>query len=129
MESRVYEFDQSQNSLIRDLAQKMRFVGYFLIALGVLLLIGGIISVRSGEIGGIINGVIQILIGFWTHKAASSFQRIVDTQGSDITNLMGALGELRNLYNFQFWLILIGIIFIAVALVIALILGTVTVQP
>jgi hypothetical protein len=129
MESRVYEFDQSQNSLIRDLAQKMRFVGYFLIALGVLLLIGGIISVRSGEIGGIINGVIQILIGFWTHKAASSFQRIVDTQGSDITNLMGALGELRNLYSFQFWLILIGIIFIAVALVIALILGTVTVQP
>lgn len=129
MESRVYEFDQSQNSLIRDLAQKMRFVGYFLIALGVLLLIGGIISVRSGEIGGIINGVIQILIGFWTYKAASSFQRIVDTQGSDITNLMGALGELRNLYNFQFWLILIGIIFIAVALVIALILGTVTVQP
>lgn len=123
MESKVYEFDQTQNQLILDLARKMRFVSYFLIALGVLLLIGGIISVRSGAIGGIINGVVQILIGFWTHKAASSFQRIVNTQGRDMENLMGALGELRKLYNLQYWLILIAIIFIAASFVIALLLG------
>ncbi|MEW5860956.1 MAG: hypothetical protein AB1861_26885 [Cyanobacteriota bacterium] len=124
MESRVYEFDQTQNQLIRDLAQKMRFVSYFLIALGVLLVIAGIISIRRGEIGGIINGVVQILIGFWTSKAASSFQRIVDTQGSDMENLMGALGELRKLYTLQYWLILIAVIFVAVALIISLIFGT-----
>ena len=123
MESRVYEFDQTQNQLIRDLAQKMRFVSYFLIALGVLLVIAGIISIRRGEIGGIINGVVQILIGLWTSKAASSFQRIVDTQGSDMENLMGALGELRKLYTLQYWLILIAVIFVAIALIVALILG------
>ena len=123
MESRVYEFDQTQNQLIRDLAQKMRFVSYFLIALGVLLVIAGIISIRRGEIGGIINGVVQIIIGLWTSKAASSFQRIVDTQGSDMENLMGALGELRKLYTLQYWLILIAVIFVAIALIVALILG------
>lgn len=124
MESRLYEFDQTQNQLIRDLAQKMRFVSYFLIALGVLLVIDGIVSIRRGEIGGIISGVVQIVIGFWTSKAASSFQRIVDTQGSDMENLMGALGELRKLYTLQYWLILIAVIFVAVALIIALIFGT-----
>lgn len=124
MESQRYEFDQTQNQLIRDLAQKMRFVSYFLITLGALLFVGGIISVKSGEIGGIINGAVQILIGFWTHKAAASFQLIVDTQGNDIENLTGALGELRKLYTLQYWVILIAIIFIAVAILFALFFGT-----
>ncbi|MBD2742784.1 hypothetical protein [Coleofasciculus sp. FACHB-1120] len=123
MESRVYEFDQTQNQLIRDLAQKMRFVSYFLIALGVLLVIDGIVSIRKGEIGGIVSGVVQIVIGFWTSKAASSFQLIVNTQGSDMENLIGALGELRKLYTLQYWLILIAVIFVAVALIMALVFG------
>lgn len=129
MESDRYEFNQSHNQLIKDLAQKMRFVSYFLIALGVLLIIGGIVSVRSGLISGIINGVLQILIGFWTTKAASSFKLIVDTQGNDIENLMIALEQLRKLYTLQYWLILIALIFIAIALITGLILGAVNVAP
>ncbi|MBD1837891.1 hypothetical protein H6F78_12380 [Coleofasciculus sp. FACHB-64] len=124
MDSRVYEFDQTQNQLIRDLAQKMRFVSYFLIALGVLLVIDGIVSIAKGEIGGIITGVVQIFIGLWTSKAASSFQLIVDTQGSDMENLIGALGELRKLYTLQYWLILIAVFFVAVALIMTVIFGT-----
>lgn len=124
MDSRVYEFDQTQNQLIRDLAQKMRFVSYFLIALGVLLVIDGIVSIAKGEIGGIITGVVQIFIGLWTRKAASSFQLIVDTQGSDMENLIGALGELRKLYTLQYWLILIAVFFVAVALIMTVIFGT-----
>ncbi len=127
MESQRYEFDQSQNQLVRDLAQKMRFVSYFLIALGVLLIVGGIFNLRRGEIGSIISGVVQVIIGFWTNRAATAFQRIVDTQGSDIENLMGALGELRKLYTLQYWLILIAIIFIIIAIVVALIFGTFTI--
>ena len=129
MESDRYEFNQSHNHLIKDLAQKMRFVSYFLIALGVLLIIGGIVSVRSGLISGIINGVLQILIGFWTTKAASSFNLIADTQGNDIENLMIALEQLRKLYTLQYWLILIALIFIVIALITGLILGAVNVTP
>lgn len=126
MESQAYEFNETQNKLIKDLADKMRFVSYFLIAWGVLLLINGILTVRYGAIGNIINGVVQILIGFWTHKAASSFRLIVDTQGRDINNLMSSLGALRKLYNLQYWLILFAAIFIAVSLIIAALLGNFT---
>lgn len=102
----------------------MRFVSYFLIALGVLLIVGGIFNLRRGEIGSIITGVVQVIIGFWTNKAASAFQKIVTTQGSDIENLMGALGELRKLYTLQYWLILIAAIFIIITLVVALFSGS-----
>lgn len=121
MESQRYEFDQSQNQLVKDLAEKMRFVGYFLIGFGVLVIIGGIINFRDQGIMNIITGVVQIIIGAWTSKAAASFQRIVDTQGNDMENLLGALSELRKLYRLQYWLILIAIVFVVLAFILSLV--------
>ncbi|MFB2833889.1 DUF5362 family protein [Floridanema evergladense] len=127
MESREYEFSSSQNELIKNLADKMRFVAYFLIAGGVLGVIGGLLNLRVG-VGSIINGIVYILIGVWTNNAASAFRRIVETTGNDIENLMGALGELRKLYTLQYWLLIIALVFIAIALVFTLIFGLATVS-
>jgi len=55
--------------------------------------------IARGGLANIIQGIVQIIIGFWTNKAASAFKQIVTTQGNDIENLMGALGELRKLYS------------------------------
>jgi hypothetical protein len=118
-----YEFSNSQNELIKQLADKMRFVSYFAIALGILTAIGGIFTLSRGGFGNIVAGVVQILIGIWTNNAASSFHRIVDTQGNDIENLMGALGELRKLYVLQYWLLIVTIIFVLIGIVIAIGLG------
>jgi hypothetical protein len=38
-------------------------------------------------------------------------------------NLMGALGELRKLYNLQYWLLIIALILIAIGFVVALLYG------
>ena len=122
MEDRQYEFDRSQNELILDLSNKMRFVSYFLIAGGVL---SGIIGLLSLNVGVIIPAVVDILIGVWTLNAASSFKLIVDTEGNDIVNLMGALGELRKLYRLQYWLLIITLVFLAIALVLGIIAGIV----
>ena len=118
MEERQYEFDQSQNELILDLSNKMRFVSYFLIAGGVLAAIIGLLGLNPGVI---IQAVVDILIGVWTLNAASSFKLIVDTQGNDIVNLMGALGELRKLYRLQYWLLIITLVFLAIALAIVIV--------
>ena len=122
MEDRQYEFNQSQNELILDLSNKMRFVSYFLIAGGVLAIIIGFLGLSPDVI---IQAVVDILIGLWTLKAASSFKLIVDTQGNDIVNLMGALGELRKLYRLQYWLLIIALVFLAIALVLGIIAGIV----
>lgn len=121
MEFQQYEFSSSQNELITQLAEKMRFVAYFTIGLGVLIAIGGLFTVLRGGISNIITGVVQIIIGVWTNKAASSFKLIVNTQGNDIENLMGALGELRKLYTLQYWLLILTLIFAALGLVLVIV--------
>lgn len=123
MEFQQYEFSSSQNELIKQLAEKMRFVAYFLIGVGVLIAISGLFTLLRGGIGNIINGVVQIIIGVWTNKAASSFQLMVDTQGNDIENLMGALGELRKLYTLQYWLLILTLVFMVIGLVLAIFSG------
>lgn len=124
MEVRQYEFSSSQNQVIKQLADKMRFVSYFLIGVGVLNALIGIIGLFSttlrGSFGEIITGILLSLLGFWTYKASISFQRIVRTQGNDVENLMGALAELRKLYTLQYWLLIITLIFIVIGIVLAI---------
>jgi hypothetical protein len=100
----------------------MRFVGYILLALGVLVIVAGIVNFRLGGFATIIQGIIQLIIGIWTAKAATSFQLIVKTQGNDIENLMTALGELRKLYALQYWIFIIALVLVVVGIVAALIL-------
>ncbi len=120
-----YEFNTSQNELFQDLARKMNFVGILLLIGGILSLIMGIfvtvvwtfiqkedIPLSSG-INSIIQGIFLFLIGSWTRKAALGFFRIVQTTNNDIENLMGAIGELRKLYTLQYFLVIITIVFIA----------------
>ena len=117
MDFQPYEFNNSQNQLIRELSNKMRFVSYFLNGSGVLVVIAGLFTLARGGIGNLIYGIIQIFIGVWTNKAASSFQRIVSTQGNDIENLMSALGELKKLYFLQYWLLIVALVFLALGIV------------
>jgi len=123
MDFQQYEFSSSQNELIKNLAEKMRFVSYFLIGVGVLIAVSGAIALLRGGIANIITGVVQIVIGVWTNKAAAAFKRIVDTEGNDIENLMGALGELRKLYNLQYWLLILTFIFAALGVLLAIVAG------
>lgn len=122
-----YEFSSSQNELIGDLAKKMNFVGILMMASGVISLIVGIITLFAAFSGGafdfssIVNGVLLLLIGLWTRNAAQAFRRVVETTGTDIENLMGALGELRKLYTLQYWLTIIVLIFLALALILAIV--------
>lgn len=126
MEVRQYEFSSSQNKLIKQLADKMRFVSYFLIGVGVINVIIGIIGFFSealrGSFGEIITGILLSFLGFWTYKASISFKRIVTTQGNDIENLMRALRELRKLYTLQYWLLIVTLIFIVIGIVLAIVL-------
>ncbi|PSO92314.1 MAG: hypothetical protein BRC46_08850 [Cyanobacteria bacterium QS_6_48_18] len=130
MQSGSYEFNSTQEKLVQALANKMRFVSFFLIAIGILRFITGIVALIRGTplidtiiSGAIISGIIILLIGFWTYTAASSFNRIVKTQGNDIENLMNALKELRKLYTLQFWLFIIVLIAIIIAIIASIFTG------
>jgi hypothetical protein len=118
-----YEFGPDQNELIGTLASKMRFVGMFLIALGVVALLGAAAQFRDLRDGNlIVFGLFQIVIGAWTRSAGGGFHRIVTTQGADIPHLMAALQDLRKLYTLQYWLVVLAIVLLVVSLAAAEIL-------
>ncbi|NJL43462.1 MAG: hypothetical protein HC856_06310 [Pseudanabaena sp. RU_4_16] len=68
-------------------------------------------------IGGISQGLVLLLVGSWTKKAGTSFKQIVDSRGQDIRNLMDAMSSLRKLYTLQYWLLVIALVIVAIALV------------
>ena len=132
MESPNYEFTDSQNQTVGQLASRMKWVGVFFVALGLafgLLGVAGLVA-TEGAIDLIIKpmtlvmiAVIFFLSGIWTINAAKSFALIVQTTGSDILNLMNALGTLRKLYYMQFWLIIISLVALVIVFAIFLVMG------
>ena len=114
-----YEFSEEENILVGSLAKKMKFVGIFGIIFGVLEILQGIFSDKTA----IVQGLISIIIGIWTTKASESFQKIVDTQGNDISYLLGALDQLKKLFSLQYWTYLIGAIIVIITIISILIFG------
>jgi disulfide bond formation protein DsbB len=112
----AYEFDARQNELVGTLATRMRWVAYFLLVAGALVGVAGMGSLAEGGILGIIQAGFMIIIGVWTKRAAAAFDGIVQTEGSDIPNLMAALGELKKLYTMQFWVVALAIGLLVVVL-------------
>ncbi|ERT07162.1 hypothetical protein M595_2887 [Lyngbya aestuarii BL J] len=125
-----YEFSSSQNELIGDLAKKMNFVAILLIVIGVLGIVVGVVNLFTAlaasektviVLNNLIQGFFSLLIGTWTRNAAKAFKQIVTTAGTDIENLMIALGELRKLYTLQYWLVIIALVFFAILFVLGII--------
>lgn len=119
MANNEYEFTEEENVVVGDLANKMKFVGIFEIILGVIQILGGIFGDKSGLVG----GVVSIVVGIWTMNASKFFQKIVDTTGNDITNLMNAIRELLKLYKLQFWTTIISIVLILVLSLVLVVMG------
>ena len=114
-----YEFSNTENATIFDLVGKMRFVGMFLIIAGLL----ACVTVVQGHYGGLVSGLINIVIGFYTRSAAERFAKIVKTEGDDIRHLMDALGELLKIYRLQMILILVAIVLMVVAVAFVFVQG------
>lgn len=132
MEAPSYEFTESQNETLKLLGSRMRWVGIFFMAIGVACgAVGAVSLVQSGwafelmtrAIILIMIAAIFVLTGIWTVDAAKSFTLIVKTAGSDIQNLMHALGDLLKLYYMQFWLIIDSLVVFVVAIAVLIGIG------
>jgi hypothetical protein len=113
-----YEFTGEQNDIIGDLAKKMHFVGIMGMLVGLALLataVGAVLRGRGAAPIALTMGVTSLLVGAWTRTASISFQRIVETEGRDIENLMGALAELRRIYALQRILLIVVLLFLVLA--------------
>jgi hypothetical protein len=126
-----YEFTPEQNETIRTVSSRMRWVGAFLIAIGVAAAVLGLLSLSEGGIAivTLVQAVIYILIGVWTTSAARSFALIVQTSGSDLSNLMNGFEALKKLYTLQFWLVIAGLVILVLGAIFGLFGEPVTTGP
>ncbi|HEY1813859.1 MAG TPA: hypothetical protein VGG74_16015 [Kofleriaceae bacterium] len=119
--AREYEFDILENEVIAGLARPMRFVGIISIVFGVLTLIPTFLAL--GSFAGMLElfeAIALMAIGGWLTGAASSFRDIVNTDGTDISNLMIALRKLRSAFTVQAWIMAIACFFIVIDIVLVL---------
>src|SRR3954469_11345962 len=92
-----YEFSESENIVFTSLARAMRIVGMVALALGCLMVVGFALLMNAHQPGqGVVSlvlGLVVIVTGLWNRDVANPVERIVSSQGSDISHLMEAMGK------------------------------------
>ena len=127
-----YEFTAVQDIVIRTLARKMKFVGVFYVLASVIIGLAGIVALFFMPLIGLVYLLLlapELLIGIFTINASHSFSLIVDTRGQDISHLMAALSSLRKLYTLMFWLLILVVAIMVLAIAVGIFLWTMGLIP
>ena len=100
-----YEFSRTQNEALADLARVMRAVGFWFVLYGALLLVWFAVRLvpRDGQVTvdvtGLLSGLLYVLLGVFARRGGRTFSEIVETEGSDVRHLMGAVAELSRFFG------------------------------
>jgi len=115
-----YEFGPEDNATFNGLAKAMKFVGVVSGVLGVLQIIGGLLS---GHLSGIVTagqGFLLVVIAGWLVSASGALADVVATEGNDIRNLMFAMKKLKSVYTLQAWLLGIACVLVLFVMIYAM---------
>ena len=118
-EAAQYEFNAHQNSIIRAMAVKMKYVGFIYVFAGGLMALVSVVAMFMKPWFGLFYLCIftpQFLIGIWNIRAANSFGFVVTTEGNDIQHLMNAMVSLRKLYTLNFWVMSLALTLVVVGI-------------
>ena len=103
-----HEFGEAENRVFAGLASNMRFVSTATVVMGVIFVLVAVWNLWRHGAPVLIPSVLQsmtgglwVVVGWWLRGVAESFQRIVDTRGSDVSHLMRAVSELDRTYALQ----------------------------
>src|SRR5262245_3537537 len=107
---RSYEFDDQENGCLNQLGNSMRHVGILDAGVGGLLFLYAYPLTRNSSdapgttmLALTLTAVLLTIKGIHLWRAGDYFRKVVRTRGSDITNLMVALNDLREAYDFHWW--------------------------
>jgi hypothetical protein len=107
--SAPFVFGESENLILQGLASKMRFVGLFIVGIGLFVFAYGV--ERMVEVGYIFAGLLDFVIGIWTFGSGTEFKKIAENPHKDPELLMRGLENLLRLYTLVYWLCLLAVLF------------------
>lgn len=100
-----YEFTQEQNGVITNLANYMRLTAYVTVIVGIIDLLD---AISKADYLSIVFSLAIIAIGLAFYFPIDNLKRIVETEGSDIKELLQAFSDLN-----KGWTIVLGILILA----------------
>jgi hypothetical protein len=124
-----YEFNDTQNKVIDDLANSIAWVSGLLVVVAVLYVLTSIAHlIRIGRSVeelvpaglALIGAIFFYLLARWLSGAANSFDRVTRSRGFDITHLMSALQNLRKTFGLLAALIQVYLAVLFVLLLVAI---------
>lgn len=118
-----YEFSAVENVRIRGAATWSRLAGFMEVLVGAVCIAGGAISLARSFFMTLVLwfvATIYIAVGASFIGAASAFARAVDTEGSDITNILQALVKLKTAFKIQ---VIVVVVTVVLAVLVFLLLG------
>lgn len=80
---------------------------------------------QGGAVAALVSGiecVVGLVLGSYLVSAAANCRRIVETQGSDIPNLMAGLEQLRKYFALQMILIIIALCLLGAGILLTIVL-------
>lgn len=117
---RGYEFGPREDAVIGRTARWVTWWGWIAIAAGILMIVGGLMSLHTGGVAQLIMGGVYILIGVFFRAAGKALGRVVETSGDDVAHLMEALGSLTSAFKVQVILVVVGVVLaLATAVIVA----------
>lgn len=98
-----YEFSTEQNSVFIDLRRNLRYFSLANIALGIAtLVLAYLLAFHEDEafaaISVLLMGALYCVLGVAWRRPMDNLQRIVETEGQDIDELMIAAGDLKKAF-------------------------------
>lgn len=118
------EFAGDDLKTIQSLATSLRDIGLAGVVISLILLAMGCVHLADNVAGNarrlVLEGLIGLLLSGYAIKAASSFRRIVTTEGMDLPHLMAALREMSRAMGILRVLALIPIAILLILLILTI---------
>jgi hypothetical protein len=107
---------------------QIKSLSFWLTIVGWLNIAGAVIDVvntvwPAWNLGQIVNLILHIAVGVWALQAATSFQNVATTDVADQAYLVLGFTKLRSIFLLQGVLILVGMAFLAAALLFLVVHG------
>ncbi len=107
--SKEYEFTEEENARINKFISALRIFSIILVLAGVLTLIDG--STSSVSLTTIVAGISWIAMGVSFYLPIDNFQRIVQSEGSDIKELLTAFKEFKTSWMIVILILIVNRVF------------------
>ncbi len=90
----------SKNRILHKLSSRMNLFGKILIVLGVLYVIGGLVTIKDNY-GNIFEGLLQIVLGYMTVRVSILFNKASQLENPTLEDLYHAFEATIKLYTWQ----------------------------